>query len=81
MAPPPQNPIPPDDPFAQPVPVHFNGQQYNHLPPHLAQALQNLNPLPSGSGQGRGRGRGRGHGNAPAVSLNFASFDIMLNNG
>ena len=33
----------PDDPFAPaPGPVHFNGQQYNNLPPHLAQQLQNL---------------------------------------
>ena len=72
MAPPPQNLIPPDDPFAQTAPVHFNGQQYHHLPLELAQALQNLNALPSGSGQGRGRGRGRG--DAPPVRVNVSSF-------
>src|SRR5271168_352284 len=60
--PPPQDAIPPDDPFAQPAPVHFNGHQYHHLPPELAQGLQNLNALPSGRGRGRGRGRGHGYG-------------------
>src|SRR5277367_2365190 len=39
---PPQDVIPPDDPFAQPAPVHFNGHQFHHLPPELAQGLQNL---------------------------------------
>ena len=42
--------IPGDDPFAIPPPVHqsvqFNGHQYHHLPPHLAEALQNLHPEP-----------------------------------
>jgi hypothetical protein len=74
----PQNPIPLDDPFAQPAPVHFNGQQYHHLPPELAQRLQNLNALPATTG--RGRGHGRGHGNAPPVSVNlFFLFFFMLN--
>ena len=42
--------IPGDDPFAIPAPVHqsveFNGHQYHHLPPCLAEALQNMHPEP-----------------------------------
>jgi hypothetical protein len=56
ISPLPLNAIPPDDPFAQPASVPFNGCQYHHLPPELAQALQNLNPFPPGRRQGRGRG-------------------------
>ena len=42
VPPPPINPIPLDDPFAQPAPINFNGHQYHHLPPELAQRVQNL---------------------------------------
>ena len=54
-----------DDPFGPPPPP---AQQYQHLPQHLAEQLQNLPalaPAPGrgrGAGRGRGRGRGRGHG-------------------
>lgn len=35
-----------DDPFIVPgQPVQLNGQQYHNLPPHLAQMVQNLEPL------------------------------------
>ena len=61
--PPLQNAIPLDDPFAQPAPVQFNRQQYHHLPPALAQAVQNLEAFPA-------RG-GHGHGDVPPVSINF----------
>ena len=64
------NPIVPDDPFALPGPIpgpaHFNGQQYGHLPQHLAQQLQNLPALPPV--------RRRGHGHVPPVSLLFFAF-------
>ena len=43
---PPPNAIPLDDPFAQPAPVHFNEQQYHHLPADLAQRVQNINAIP-----------------------------------
>jgi hypothetical protein len=48
----PGNGIISDDPFGPPpAPVQFNGQQYHHLPRHLAQQLQNLPPLaPAGCG-------------------------------
>ena len=54
-----------DDPFGPPP---APAQQYQHLPQHLAEQLQNLPalaPAPGhgrGRGGGRGRGRGRGHG-------------------
>ena len=49
---PPPEVIPGDDPFAFPAgvpvpqagPVEFNGRQYHHLPPVLAEAVQNLAP-------------------------------------
>ena len=45
----------PDDPFASAsAPVHFNGQQYRHLPQHLAHQLQNLPPLAAPHGCGHG---------------------------
>ena len=58
-----------DDPFALPAPapepVHFNGRQYQHLPQHLAEALQNLAPVPAPL-QGRGQGQGQGIAHAHA---------------
>ena len=53
VPPPPPEVIPGDDPFAFPAgvpvpqagPVEFNGCQYHHLPPVLAEAVQNLAPL------------------------------------
>ena len=52
-----------DDPFG---PAPAPAQQYQHVPQHLAEQLQNspaLAPAPGrGRGGGRGRGRGRGHG-------------------
>jgi hypothetical protein len=53
QVPPPPNAIPLDDPFAQPPPVNFNGHQYHHLPPELAQRVQNLD----------------NHGHMPPVSI------------
>lgn len=57
------NAVIPNDPFALPAqvagPVHFNGQQYGHLPQHLAQQLRDLPPAPLARGRGRGRGRGQ----------------------
>ena len=52
---PPGNPVIADDPFAPlPGPVHFNGQQYDNIPLHIAQQLGAL-PAPRGRGRGRGR--------------------------
>jgi hypothetical protein len=46
----------PDDPFVlPPAPIHFNGHQYQHLPQHLAQQLNNLPALAPTCGHGRGQ--------------------------
>lgn len=75
----PENLMIPDDPFGPPPPV----QQYQHLPQHLAEQLQQLPALAPAPGRGRGRGRGRGHvqenGNnnlipAIPVSVNFLIY-------
>ena len=58
VPPPPPNAIPLDDPFAQPAPVNFNGYQYHHLPPELAQRVQNLD-------------LDHAHGHIPPVSINL----------
>ena len=55
LLPPPQNPIAIDDPFGLPA---INPQQYQHLPPDIAQRLATLPPLQPVQGRGRGRGRG-----------------------
>ena len=55
VIPPPQNPIAIDDPFGLPA---INPQQFQHLPPDLAQRFANLPPLQPAQGRGRGRGRG-----------------------
>ena len=51
VPPPPEVNVPGDDPFALPAPapepVQFNGRQYQHLPPHLAEGLQGLAPVPA----------------------------------
>ena len=47
-----------DDPFAPLPQVNFNGQQYHHLPPELAQRVQNLIPA-----------HGHGQGHVPPVSV------------
>ena len=55
---PPGNPVIADDPFAPlPGPVHFNGQQYDNLPPHIAQQLGALPALPAPRERGRERER------------------------
>jgi len=68
----PGNVIIPDDPFALPAqlpgPVNFNGQQYQNLPQHLAQQLQNVPALPPPP-----PAQGRGHGHVPPVS-SFSLF-------
>ena len=72
----------PDDPFAPaPGPVHFNGQQYNNLPPHLAQQLQNLPALHLPPARGRGHSRvhnhDHGHNHLPPVSLLFLFLSFL----
>ena len=60
--------IPGDDHFALPAPapepVCFNGHQYQHLPPHLAEALQNLDHIPPP--QGRHQRQGVAHAQIPS---------------
>ena len=76
VPPPPPEVIPGDDPFAFPAsvpvpqagPVEFNGCQYHHLPPVLAEAIQNLAPPPAPP---RGRGQDRGHAHIPARPVEF----------
>lgn len=64
----PGNAIIPDDPFAPPsAPVHFNGQEYQNLPQHLAQQLQNL---PALAPVGRGRGYAHTRAHLVPVSIN-----------
>ena len=72
-----------DDPFGPPPPP---AQQYQHLPQHLAEQLQNLPALAPAPGRGRGggRGRGRGHGqdngnngNNNLVPANPASVELI----
>ena len=58
VPPPPQNAMALDDPFAPLPQVNFNGQQYHHLPPELAQRVQNLIPA-----------HGHGQGHVPPVSV------------
>ena len=67
----PGNAIIPDDPFAPPPPPPV--QQYQHLPQHLAQQLQNLPPLAPA------RGRGRGHGHLVPVSVQVHFIYIFTN--
>jgi hypothetical protein len=83
VPPPPPVVIPGDDPFALPAPapepVRFNGHQYQHLPQHLAEALQNLAPVPAPP-QRRGRGRGISHAHIPPnppVSYIYISMEFI----
>ena len=57
----------PEDPFA---PAAIPVQQYQHLPHHLAQQLQNLPAL----APVRGRGHGRGNVNGPLVPVSELDF-------
>ena len=76
VPPPPPEVIPGDDPFAFPAgvpvpqagPVEFNGRQYHHLPPVLAEAVQNLALPPAPP---RGRDQDRGHAHIPARPVEF----------
>jgi hypothetical protein len=86
VPPPPPVVVAGDDPFALPAPapepVHFNGRQYRHLPQHLAEAIQNLAPVPAPL---RGRGRGRGIAQAqtppnPPVSYLFMYIQYIWSN-
>jgi hypothetical protein len=53
-------PLPPPPQVS--APVTFNGQSFNHLPPHLAAAIRNLQPLPTSS---------RGQRAARPLSVNY----------
>ena len=67
----------PDDPFAPPPPPV---QQYQHLPQHLAQQLQNLPALAPARGHGHGHGHGIGIDNdhLVPVSVNVSTYLFSL---
>jgi hypothetical protein len=70
----PGNTVVPDDPFAlPPPPVHLNGQQYQHLPQHLAQQIQNLPAFPVAQPV-----QHQGHGHMPAVSVNLTFLCLIF---